>query len=121
VPPYDLAARLRAALDHGDELALAGALHHDASMVVDSGDEGGGEMRGRVRVIRELRSHQLRHPDAAWFTVHVNGQAGLALRRLNGEVVGVLSIDGTTAIARLWLCSSPLKLAGWNRRRPEAD
>jgi hypothetical protein len=121
VPPYDLAARLRAALDHGDELALAGALHRDACMVVDSGDEAGGELRGRGRVIGGLRDQLKRHPDASWFTVHVNGRAGLALRRLNGEVVGVLSIDGTTAIAKLWLCTSSLKLAGWNRRRPDLE
>lgn len=121
MPPYDLAARLRAALDHGDELALAGVLHRDASMVIDSGDEAGGELSGRGRVIRVLRDRQARHPDASWFTVHVNGQAGLALRRRNGEVVGVLSVDGTTAIAKLWLSTSPLKLAGWNRRRPDID
>ena len=48
----DLAARLRAALEHGDELALAGVLHRDASMVVDSGDVTGGELRGRTGVIR---------------------------------------------------------------------
>ena len=121
MPPYDLAARLRAALDHGDELALAGALHRDASMVVDSGDEAGGELRDRGRVIRGLRDQQARPTDATWVKGHVNGQAGLALRRPNGEVVGVLAIDGTTAIARLWLCTSPLKLAGWNRHRPEID
>ena len=121
MPPYDLAARLRAALDHGDELAQAGALHRDVCLVVDSGDEAGGELRGRRQVIRELHSFQTRHPDASWLTVHVNGQAGLALRRPTGEVVGVLVIDGTIAIASLWLCTSPLKLAGWNRRRPEVD
>jgi hypothetical protein len=118
---YDLADRLRAALDHGDELALAGALYRDVSMIVDSGDEAGGELHGRVRVIRALHDQLALHPDASLYTVHVNGQAGLALRRLNGEVVGLLSVDGTTAIARLWLSTSPLKLASWNRRRPEAD
>jgi hypothetical protein len=121
VPQYDLAARLRAALDHGDELALAGALNRDVTMIVDSGDEAGGELRGRVRVIRALRNQLARHADASLYTVHVNGQAGLALRRLNGEVVGVLSVDGAAAIERLWLCTSPVKLASWNRRRPDAD
>lgn len=119
--PYDLAARLRAALDHGDDFAIAGTLHRDACLVVDSGDEAGGELRGRGRVIRELHRHRTRHPDASWFTVHVNGQAGLALRRPCGEVVGVLSIHGTTAVERLWLCTSPRKLAGWNRRRPDLE
>ena len=90
-------------------------------MVVDSGDEAGGKLRGRGRVIRVLHNQLARHPDASGFTAHVNGQAGLALRRPNGEVAAVLSIDGTTAIARLWLCTSPPKLAGWNRRRPEVD
>lgn len=121
MPPYDLAARLRTALDRGDELALAGALARDASMVVDSGDEAGGELRGRGHVVRRLQDQLAQHPDASWITVHVNGQAGLALRRLNGEVVGVLSVDGTTAVTRLWLCTSSLKLARWNRRRPDVD
>jgi hypothetical protein len=121
VPLYELATRLRAALDHGDEVALAGALHRDACMVVDSGDEAGGELRGRGHVIRRLHDQRAKHRDASWFTVHVNGQAGLMLRRLNGEVVGVLSVDGTTSIARLWLCTSARKLASWNRRRPEAE
>lgn len=121
MPPYDLAARLRAALDHGDELALTGALHRDACMVIDSGDDAGGELRGRAHVIRRLQDQPAQHPDAAWITVHVNGQAGLALRRLNGEVIAVLSIDGTSAIAKLWLSTSALKLAAWNRRRPEID
>ena len=115
----NLAARLRAALEHGDELALAGVLHRDASMVVDSGDVAGGELRGRTGVIRGLHDLRALFPDASVSTVHVNGQAGLALRRPNGEVVGVLSVDGTVAIERLWLCTSRLKLAGWNRRRPE--
>jgi hypothetical protein len=121
VPQVDLAARLRAALEHGDELALAAVLHRDASMVTDSGDDAGGELRGRTNVIRAFHELQRRHPDASFSTVHVNGQPGLALRRLNGEVVGVLSLEGTTAIARLWLCTSPPKLAGWNRCRPEVD
>ncbi|MGW9630121.1 hypothetical protein ACWGST_05415 [Agromyces sp. NPDC055520] len=119
MPRYDLATRLHAALDLRDEFALAGALHRDAHMVVDSGDETGGERRGRRRVIRELHRQQARHPDASWCTVHVNGQAGLALQRSSGEVVGVLGLDGTTAITRLWLCTAPMKLAGWNRRRPD--
>ena len=114
----DLATRLRAALDRGDELALASALHRDAFMVVDSGDEAGGELRGRGSVIRGLHDQSALHSDASWFAVHVNGQAGLALRRLNGEVVGVLGIDGSAAIVSLWLCTSSLKLATWNRRDP---
>ncbi|MGH3705014.1 MAG: hypothetical protein ACRDT9_10325 [Agromyces sp.] len=121
MPPYDLATRLRVALDRDDELALAGALHRDASLIVDSGDEAGGERHGRRSVIRELHGQQARHPDASWFAVHVNGQAGLALRRPTGEVLGVLGFDGTTVIVSLWLCTSPLKLAGWNRRRPEVE
>ena len=116
MPRYDLAARLRAALEHGDELALAGALNRDVSMVVDSGDEAGGELRGRAQVIRSLRDQLALHPDASFHTAHVNGRPGLALRRLNGDVVGVLSVDGEGAVERLWLCTSPMKLRSWNRR-----
>ncbi|MET4158223.1 hypothetical protein [Agromyces sp. PvR057] len=120
MPQHDLAARLRSALNHGDELALAGVLHREASMVIDSGDEAGGESHGRVGVITAFHELRMRHRDASFSTVHVNGRAGLALRRPNGEVVAVLSVDGTTVIAKLWLCTSLPKLASWNRRRPES-
>jgi len=76
---------------------------------------------GRARIIPAFHELQRRHPDASFSTVHVNGKPGLALRSLNGEVVGVLSVDGTTTIARLWLCTSLPKLAGWNRSRLEGD
>ncbi|MRG60389.1 hypothetical protein GE115_11010 [Agromyces sp. CFH 90414] len=121
MPPYDLPARLRAALNHGDELTLASILHRDARMVADSGDDAGGELSGRARIIHAFDDLKRQHPDASFSTVHVNGQPGLSLRRRNGEVVAVLGIDGTTAIVRLWLCTSSLKLAGWNRRRPDID
>jgi hypothetical protein len=121
VPQVDLPARLRAALHHGDELALASVLDHDVFLVTDSGDESGGELRGRARVIRAFHELQRRHPDASFCTAHVNGQPGLTLRRPDGRVVAVLSVDGTTVILRLWLCASPPKLAGWNRPRLEAD
>ena len=85
-------------------------------MVVDSGDETGGELRGRARVIRSLRDQLALHPDASFHTAHVNGRPGLALRRLNGEVVGVLGVDGAGAVERLWLCTSAAKLTSWNRR-----
>ena len=120
MPQYDLAARLRAALEHGDEVALAGALNRDVSMVVDSGDKAGGELRGRAQVIRSLRDQLASHPDASCHTAQVNGRPGLTLRRLNGDVVGVLSVDGESAIERLWLCTSPVKLTSWNRR-PEPE
>ncbi|MGW9629611.1 hypothetical protein ACWGST_02840 [Agromyces sp. NPDC055520] len=118
---HDLAARLLAALDQGDEFALASALHRDVCLIVDSGDESGGEVLGRAPVISALHGQLARHPDASLQTVHVNGRPGLALHRLNGEVVGVLSLDGTASIETLWLSTAPLKLARWNRRRPETD
>ena len=90
-------------------------LHRDVSMVTDSGDESGGVVSGRMRVVRALHDLQTLHPDAGFLTVNVNGQAGLALRRLSGEVIGVLSVDGATAITKLWLCTSPPKLTSWNR------
>ena len=91
-------------------------MSRDASMTVDSGDEAGGKLHGRVRVIRELHDQLARYPDASFLTAHVNGRAGLALRRSTGEVVAVLSVDGATSIERLWLCTSPRKLASWNCR-----
>ncbi|GAA1761796.1 hypothetical protein [Agromyces humatus] len=117
MPPDDLAARLLAALEHGDELALAGVLHRDVRLVVDAGDEAGREARGRVRVIRVLRAHFAMHPDASPRTVHVNGRPGLALRSLSGEVVAVLGVDGGATIEALWLSAAPMKLARWNPRR----
>jgi hypothetical protein len=94
---------------------MVSLLHRDVSMVTDSGDESGGVTIGRMRVVRAMHDLQASHPDAGFFTANVNGQAGLALRRGSGEVIGVLSVDGSTAITRLWLCVSPPKLESWNR------
>ena len=115
----DLAARLLVALERCDDLALTSALNPDARMVVDAGDETGGELEGRARVIRALKELITRHPDAALETVHANGRPALALRRPSGDVVGVLAIDADAAIDSLWLTTAHAKLAHWNRRRPD--
>jgi hypothetical protein len=116
------AARLLVALERRDDLALASVLNPDARMVVDSGDESGGEVRGRARVARSLAGLPTTHPDASFEVVHVNGRAGLALRRRSGEVIGVLAFDlgPDDAIRELWLSTARGKLAHWNRRRPDA-
>jgi hypothetical protein len=117
VPSHDPAARLLVALDPWDDLALASLLSTEARMVVDTGDDTGGELRGRARVMRALRERLATHPDASLHSVHVNGRTGLALYGVDGEVLGVLSIDGTDTIETLWLSTAPGKLAQWNRRR----
>ena len=96
-------------------------------MVVDAGDETGGELEGRMRVIRALEELLVRHPDAALEAVHANARPALALRRRSGDVVGVLAIDADAgadadaAIHSLWLTTAHAKLAHWNRRRPVMD
>jgi hypothetical protein len=119
----DPAARLLVALERRDDLALASVLNLDARMVVDSGDESGGEVRGRMRVARVLTGLPTTHPDASFEVVHVNGRPGLALRRRNGEVVGVLALQPVPCgtIRELWLSTAPGKLAHWNRRRPDIE
>lgn len=121
MPADDLAARLLVALEEWDDLALASVLNRGVRMVIDTGDETGAELRGRPRVIRVLRQRLATHPDASLHAVHVNGAPGLALRRHDGEVIGVLSIDGTESIDELWLSTAPGKLAHWNRRRPDSS
>jgi hypothetical protein len=120
VQPDVLVACLLAALERRDDLAQADLIHPDCSIVVDTGDPAGGELRGRAHVARALDGLQAGHPDAAFSTVHVNGGPGLALRRHDGTIVGVLVVDvgpdGT--IRELWLSAAPAKLAHWNRRRP---
>lgn len=119
----DLAARLLAALEGGDDLALASLLDPACRLLVDADDQTAGGVRGRARVIRTLRTRLTRHPDASLLTVHVNGGPGLALRRGDGEVIGVLvlgtGIDGP--VTELWLSTAPDKLAHWNRPRPETN
>ncbi|HEY6799378.1 MAG TPA: hypothetical protein VI121_01950 [Agromyces sp.] len=118
----DVAARLLIALERCDDLALAGALHPDARMVVDAGDKTGGELEGRARVIRRLKELLTRHPDAALEAAHANGRPALALRRRqSGEVIGVLAMDADAAAHSLWLTTAPAKLVNWNRRRPEIE
>jgi hypothetical protein len=120
VQPDALVASLLAALERRDDLAQATLIHPDCSLVVDTGDPGGGELRGRAHVSRALDDLRVRHPDAAFATVHVNGGPGLALRHRDGTVVGVLVVDAGRdgTIRELWLSASPGKLAHWNRRRP---
>ncbi|MET0976828.1 MAG: hypothetical protein ABWX82_14305 [Leifsonia sp.] len=111
----DIAVSLLLALDRHDELALAAIIHPDVRMVVDSGDQTGGDLRGRTQVGRALQELTAAHPDAALETVNVNGGPGLALRRGGGEVVGVLGIDlDGAAIGQVWLCTAPGKLGSWN-------
>ncbi|WP_448003217.1 hypothetical protein [Agromyces bauzanensis] len=129
MPRDDLAARLLLALERRDERALASLLHPGVVMTADTGDHSGGELRGRVRVIRALLGLRMPHPDAALETVHVNGGPGLVVRRRDAVVVGVLAIDaepsggpdGGSTIGRLWLTTAPGKLARWNRRRPVVE
>ncbi|MDR6905113.1 hypothetical protein J2X63_000799 [Agromyces sp. 3263] len=110
------AARLRAALQQGDELALASVLNPEIRLSIDAGDETGGEVHGRARVIRVLRERLANRADAAIDAVHVNGAPALALRRTDGQVLGVLSFDlGGGTIERLWLTTSAGKLSHWNR------
>jgi len=126
VPRDDLAGRLLLALERRDELLLANLLTSDVVLVVDTGDRSGGELRGRVRVIRALLDLRMPHPDAELEGAHVNGGPGLVVRALDGLVVGILVIDAEPAGApdggdttgRLWLTTAPRKLAHWNRRRP---
>ncbi|TYL52931.1 hypothetical protein [Agromyces mariniharenae] len=118
--PDALVAGLLAALERRDDLAEAGLLDPDCRIVVDTGDPSGAELRGRVHVASALDDLRVRHPDAAFATVHVNGAPGLALRSHDGTVVGVLVVDlgrdGT--IRELWLSAAPGKLVHWNARRP---
>jgi hypothetical protein len=119
----DTAERLLVALEHRDELALAGILRPDVRLLVDAGDETGGQWRGRVRVGDILRTRLARHPTASLETVHVNGGPGLALRRDDGVVIGVLAIGVDPArsdgeVGELWLSTAAAKLARWNRARP---
>jgi hypothetical protein len=121
----DLAARLLVALERCDDLALASVLSPDVRMLVDTGDDTGGELRGRAPVTRALTARLMKHPDASLTAVRVNGGPGLALRQLDGTVVGVLTIDPDLdlggSIGELWLSAAPGKLAHWNRRRPTVD
>ena len=116
----DLAARLLVALDHRDDVALAGVLNPQVRLLVDTGDDTGGDVLGRARVISVLRERLATHPDAALATVHVNGGPGLALRRPDGEVIGVLCLEiDAGRIEALWLTTAPGKLAHWNLRHPD--
>jgi hypothetical protein len=120
VQPESLVAGLLAALERRDDLAEAHLLDPDCSIVVDTGDSTGAELRGRAHVARALDDLRVRHPDSAFATVHVNGAPGLALRLHDGTVVGVLVVDAGAhgTIREIWLSAAPGKLAHWNRRRP---
>jgi hypothetical protein len=112
--------RLLVALEQADDVALRRLLSSAARLTVDTGDDSGGSVQGRARVIRALRARRMRHPDASLECVQVNGGPGLALRRPGGAVVGVLCIgvESEGSIGDVWLSSAPGKLARWNRGEP---
>ncbi|GAA1054958.1 hypothetical protein GCM10017608_18100 [Agromyces luteolus] len=124
------AAALLVALRAGDDVALARLIDVEARLTIDTGDSGGGSVRGRARVIRTLARLLVGRADAGLEPAEVNGCPGLALRRDDGTVTGVLALEieggagtvsgdgGGAAIVELWLQASPAKLERWNRRRP---
>jgi hypothetical protein len=114
------AGRLLHALDRGDDVALAAVLHPAAHLVVDTGDASGSELHGRAGVTRELRDRLTGRGDTTLETADVNGAPGLALRRVGGDVIGVLAFetDAGGRITELWLSTVASKLAHWNRRPP---
>jgi len=123
------AAALLAALRAGDDVALARLLDADARLTVDTGDRGGGSVRGRARVVRALERLLAGRADAALEPAEVNGSPGLALRGADHAVTAVLALevadgddgggdgtDGTDgSVVELWLQSAPAKLERWNR------
>ncbi|MCD5348140.1 hypothetical protein [Agromyces sp. S2-1-8] len=116
MPPREPAARLLAALRTGDDVALTACLHRDVRLVIDTGDETGGELVGRGSVVRALVERLTNGVDASLEASQVNGCPGLVLRQVDGEVIGVLGVDGGDAIDGLWLSTAPSKLAHWNGR-----
>lgn len=119
MPRESPAGPLLLALERRDDVALAALLHPAVHLIVDSGDRSGGEVRGRARVTATLRERLTGHPDISLEAVDVNGDPGLALRRRDREVTGVLAIatDPRGRITELWLSTARDKLAHWNRRR----
>ena len=113
----DIAALLLRALDHHDESALDRLLDSGVRLTIDAGDWTGGIRTGRDAVRRALAAFIARHRDAALHVVRVNGAPGLALRRPDGDVLGVviLRTGWRGAIVELWLTTAPDKLARWNR------
>lgn len=118
MPRDDLATRLLLAIRRGDERALASLLNPDVVMIVDTGDQTGGDVRGHARVIRSLLQPPRMPPPDAWLEkVHVNGGPGVAVRAPDGAVIAVLVIDPGSAgdeVGRLWFITAPRKLAHWN-------
>ncbi len=123
MPHDDVIARLRHALNTGDDLALMVLLDSSVRMLVDTGDDSGGVMRGRPACTARLRAIREAHDSATFVEVSVNGAAGLALREHDGRDAAVLAIGSSAngEVDRLWLSASPHKLLFWNRQRfPDA-
>ena len=116
-PDADAADRLLRALDAHDEIALAGVLDSGVRLTIDAGDASGGERTGRAGVTRALVAQLARHPDGTLQVVHVNGAPGLAIRRPDGDVTGLISLrtGWRGRIVELWITTAPSKLAHWNR------
>ncbi|UOE44113.1 hypothetical protein [Agromyces larvae] len=120
-----MAGRLLRALTGRDQFVVASMFDPDAHLVIDSGDETAGRWEGRARIAGILLGRLAKQPDASLMVVHVNGGPGLALRRPDGAVLGVLVIGGrprhgegsetSVPIRELYLTTAPHKLLSWNR------
>ncbi|MGR0220133.1 hypothetical protein [Agromyces sp. ZXT2-6] len=115
--PDTAAARLLLALDAPDDVTIANLLDAEVRLTIDTGDPTGGRRIGRSQVVRALQAQIERQPDAALQVVHVNGAPGVAIRRPDGEVSGLISLrtGWRGSIVELWLTTAPVKLARWNR------
>ena len=115
--PDAAAARLLLALHTHDDVALAGLLDSEVRLTIDAGDPSGGERTGRAAVTRALVAQLAQHPDATLQVVQVNGAPGVAIRRPDGDVTGLISLrtGWPGRIIALWITTAPGKLARWTR------
>lgn len=119
MPRDDVIGRLLNALHTGDDLALTSLLDNNARMIIDTNDDTGGVVTGRLPCASRLHDLQKSFPDATFVAVQVNGEPGLALRSPDGFDSAVVSVAHKRGglITALWLFAAPQKLEFWNRQR----
>lgn len=107
----DVLRRFAQACRSGDTATIRGALAADAVAVCD----GIAVVHGAAGVARLTGLLFVERPQVTLTHESVNGQPGLAMRRL-GRVVAVVAVETTGAdINTLWIVLDPAKLRAWQR------
>ncbi|MGN7948832.1 hypothetical protein ACTJKH_08820 [Microbacterium sp. 22215] len=108
---------LAIALTAGDPTGVHAVLHHDVTLIVDSGGrmpQSSAPVDGRAAASAALAA--LMTPETTTTTTSINGVPGFVLTRQGSVVAAVTAEARSSLLSRIWIVCNPEKLRHWNRR-----